>query len=619
MRSMVFHSQSHTRSVRRVLPVLAMIGVAACDSFLEAEPKATLTTTDFFETEAHAVQATNATYSMLRNWDVHVFAWLGLTDIVSDDATKGSVPADAAFLLDLDNLNFDPGNIAFGGVWNGYYQGVYRANIALLNIPDVPMDEALKARLLAENKFLRAYYYFFLARAFGGVPLITEPLELDEFTQPRASVEEVYSLIEQDLTDAIATLPARSEYGVSDLGRATRGAAQALLAKVQLYRGNYQGAYDLARAVIESGEYDLHSDFDLIFTDQGENTSGSVFEAQAVALEQEGGGSQYAQVQGIRGEPNVGWGFNTPSSELEATFEPGDPRLQATILYPWEPLPDGSGRIVFLNASMPNNRYNQKAFTSPDTPGGAGNSGVNIRLIRYADVLLIAAEAAYQLGNEADARTYLNRVRDRARSGRTMTLGFSPDWLDAEIAVDVLGLDLETSRVFARFVGSETEAYAAGLRSFESTRDDEIAPVPVRVASVDIIEAVDGVAVATPDEFFDAVATESPGAGVVLDVLRVSHPAGSDPVTEALSVTVPARALLPDVTASGQTLLETIWRERRYELAMEQHRWFDIVRQGRAEELMAAAGKTFITGMHELYPIPAGEVAIAGLSQNAGY
>ncbi|HEX7049209.1 MAG TPA: RagB/SusD family nutrient uptake outer membrane protein [Longimicrobiales bacterium] len=619
MKSIDFRSRPLSRATRRVLPLVLGIGVLGCDSFLNTEPKAELTTADFFETADQAVQATNATYNMLRAWGVHVFAWIGMTDIVSDDATKGSTPADASFLLDLDNLTFDPGNIAFNDTWTAYYQGIYRANVAIANIPNVEMDEALKARLIGENKFLRAYYYFFLVRAFGGVPLITKPLPAEEFEQTRASADEVYALIEQDLLDAIAVLPQRSEYASEDLGRATKGAAQALLARVYLFRGDFQGAYDQATAVINSTEYGLSADFGTIFTEQGENGPGSVFEVQTVALEEGGGGSQYAQVQGVRGTPNIGWGFNTPSPDLEASFEPGDPRLQATILYPWELLPDGSNQVVYLNPSMQNNRYNQKAFTSPNTPGGSGNSGVDIRRIRYADVLLIAAEAAYRLGNEGDARMYLNRVRERARGDRTMTLGFTPDLLDTRIAVDVLGLDPSTSRAFVRFVGPETDAYEAGLRSFASSRDDEITPIPIRVESLDIIEAVDGTPVTTPEELFDVIESKTPGAGVVLDVLRVSHPEGGAPTTQSLSVTVPAQRLLPDVTAGGEALLEAIWRERRHELAMEQHRWFDLVRQGRAAEVMSALGKTFVTGKHELYPIPAGEVAVAGLQQNPGY
>src|SRR2546422_8230500 len=192
----LFRSKPSTTATRG-LCLLAVLGLAAGCDFLSTEPKGVLTTENFFKTSDQAVAATNATYNMLREWQVHVFSWLGLTDIVSDDATKGSTPGDASFLGDLDNLTFDPGNLAFADPWAGYYKGVYRANVAIQHIPDVPMDATLKARLIGENKFLRAYYYFFLARAFGGVPLFTQPLTPDQFIQPRATADEVYALIER--------------------------------------------------------------------------------------------------------------------------------------------------------------------------------------------------------------------------------------------------------------------------------------------------------------------------------------------------------------------------------------------------------------------------------------
>src|SRR5436309_14450770 len=263
-----------------VLLVLCLAG--GCD-FLTTEPKGVLTTENFFKTADQAIDATNATYNMLREWQVHVFSWLGLTDIVSDDATKGSTPGDASFLGDLDNLTFDPGNRAFADHWAGYYKGVYRANVAIQHIPGVPMDATLKARLMGENKFLRAYYYFFLVRAFGGVPLFTHPLKPTEYYQPRASATEVYDQIVQDLKDASASLPLKSQYAAADLGRATKGAAQGMLAQVYLYRKDYPHVLAYTDSVINSGEYDINTDYNTIFTQAGENSSESVFEVQAAA------------------------------------------------------------------------------------------------------------------------------------------------------------------------------------------------------------------------------------------------------------------------------------------------------------------------------------------------
>ncbi|GAB4425944.1 MAG: RagB/SusD family nutrient uptake outer membrane protein [Bacteroidia bacterium] len=477
----------------------ALLIAPGCGSdFLDLKPQGQLTTANFFQTEEHAVWATNAVYNHLRAWSVHVFSYIGMTDIVSDDADKGSTPTDANFLLEVDNLQHDAGNLAPQTVWEGYYQGVYRANLAILNIPNVEMDATLQARLIGEGKLLRAYFYFNLVRWFGDVPLILAPLNPDEYKQARTPMAAVYAQIEQDLLDAEAVLPMRSQYTSADLGRVTKGTAQGLLAKVYLTLGDYVQAEAYARKVIESNQYALYPNYSRLFMREGENSSESLFEVQAVALETGGGGSQYNEVQGVRGEPNLGWGFNRPSDALVAAYEPGDPRREATILYPGEVLPDGTARVED-NPDIVNERYNQKAWV-PQHTGGNGNGPGNIRLLRYADVLLVAAEAANENGNTTDALTWLNMVRKRARG---------------------------------------------------------------------------------------------------------------------TSVTI-----LPDVTVTDQAQLrQRIWNERRVELAMEQQRWFDLVRQGRAAEALTAAGKTFVSGKHELFPIPQTEIDLSGgtLVQNPGY
>ena len=477
---------------------LLLVGAGCNQEFLELKPLGQLTSANFFETEEHAIWATNAVYAHLRDWQVHVFSYIGMTDIVSDDADKGSTPNDANFLNDIDNFTYDAGNIAPAGVWAGYYQGIYRANLAIQEIPNIEMDEALKARLVAECQFLRAYFYFNLVRWFGDLPLITRPLNPDEYLQARVPAAEVYALIEADLKAAEAVLPLKTAYRPADLGRATKGAAQGMLARMYLTLGNYGEAERYARLVIESGTYSLYPNYSKIFQREGEHSSESIFEVGAVALETGGGGSQYNEVQGVRGTPNLGWGFNRPSDNLVAAYEPGDPRREATILYPGEVLPDGSA-IVEDNPNIVNERYNQKAWV-PQHPGGNGNGPGNIRLMRYAEILLIAAEAANENGKPADALGFLNQVRARAR-GNSLTV-------------------------------------------------------------------------------------------------------------------------LPDVTVTDPAQVRArIWQERRVELAMEQHRWFDLVRQGRAASVMQALGKPFIEGKHELFPIPQTEIDLSGgaMLQNPGY
>ena len=610
--------------------LLALGAFGACDEFLSTEPRGQLTTPSFFQSEEHAIQATNATYSMLRNWTVHVFSWLGQVEIASDDADKGSTPTDADFLGFLDELVWDPGNLAFRDPWIGHYRGIYRANVAIDGIPRVAsMDAALRDRLIGENKFLRAYYYFHLVRAYGGVPLITQPLAPSEYGQQRATADAIYEQIEQDLTDAIAVLP--QSYPPADAGRATWGAAKSLLGKVHLYQLEYEEAYTHLSEVIGSGNYELVSDYATIWTNAGENSVESIFEVQAVALEggnngESGGASQYAEVQGIRAPPNTGWGFNTPSPALEASYEPGDPRLEAVVLYPWEALPDDPTRVVYRNPGMLNNRYNQKVYVSPDNPGGTGNAGVNIRRIRYADVLLMAAEAAARTGRESDAIEWLNDVRQRARAGRTKSLGFTEEML-AEPIADVLGLADGTSRVFVRYVKEGSPAAVAGLQSFT----DEClvagcpgqATPPIRVTNIDVIQSVNGTPVTTLASFRAAVEDAALDADAAVSVLRMSQDDQGAVGSTVVAATVPVQELLPDISASGEDLITAIWAERRAEIAMEQHRMFDLrrqnlVRTGWADAMFEAHGKNWQEHF-KLFPIPASEVAIAGLEQNPGY
>ena len=491
--------------ILKISVLMTLLIVSCKDSFLDLKPQGSQTTDNFFLTQEHAVAATNAVYNVMRNWEVTVFAYIGLTDIISDDAEKGSEPNDATFLLDIDNLTFDAGNVAPKTVWTGYYKAIFRANIAIERIPDIKMDETLKKRLLAESKFLRAHFYFNLVRWFGDIPLITKTLSQADFKQTRAKTADVYTQIIADLKDGIDNLPEKSKYPADDLGRATKGAARGLLAKVYLTMKDYPNAEKYAVDLINSNEYNLFSDYGKIFSKDGENSSESIFEVQSTATDNRvtfsadyDGGSQYNEVQGVRGTPNLGWGFNRPSDAFISEFEAGDPRRDATILYEGEVLPDGSA-IVEKNARVFNARYNQKAWV-PAHAGFNYNGPGNIRILRYADVLLIAAEALNENGKSAQALTHLNAVRKRARGKAT--------------------------------------------------------------------------------------------------------------------------TILPDVTFTDKVQLRTaIWHERRVELGLEQHRWFELLRTGQAEAAMKKNGKSFIKNKHELLPIPQTEIDLSGgtLTQNQGY
>lgn len=625
------NNRTKTTQIFRLGLILALAvitgSLVSCeDALLDKQPLGEQTSGTFFQTEQDAILATNATYAHLRNFGLHTFPFIGATTIASDDAVKGSTPADASFLREMDEWTFNPGNNVFSGSWGARYVGIQRANQAIVNIPDIDMDPELKERLLGENKFLRAYYYFFLVRAFGGVPLVTEPFEGDDFDVPRSTIEETYALIEQDLRDAAEALPFKSQYPASELGRATKGAAHGFLAKVHLFQDEYSEALDYALEVINSNEYALPTEYGEMFRFEGENGPGSIFEVQAASNETNlGGNSRYNQVQGARGPLSLGWGFNGPSADLNNSYEPGDPRQQETILYTWEetpePLRGGQKGVVPDNPQMTDERFNEKAFITNDLPGNLGSAGGNIRRLRYADVLLIAAEAAYQTGNEGDARMYVNMVRERARQGFTATIGVTAERFNRLLA-DTTALQSEEGKPFLRYVDDEGVASAQGFEpiQWQLVNNNNIAVFN----NIDIIQSIDGTPVNSLEEYNNIMAAKSPSENIDMEVLRVQETfegGAKNRTTSTINATFTTEELLPDITSSGQELLEDIWYERRVELAMEHHRLFDLRRQGRAGEVLRAIGANYESPKHDLYPIPQIEIDNTGglIEQNPGY
>ncbi len=397
--------------------ILSGISAGCNEEFLDRKPKGQLTFDTFFETPEHAVWATNAVYQHYRSWEMCAFPWIGITDIISDDADKGSSANDAPYVLELDEFTFDASNVAISGAWQGTYHTIFRANLAIENVPGIEMDPTLRNRLVGESRFLRAYAYFRLVQWFGDVPLIDRVLTDDEFyNQGRAPKEQVYDFIESDLLAAIDALPEKSQYPSADLGRVTKGAARGILAKLYMVKHDFSKAAEQTEAIINSGEYALLTRYADNFLPIGEHASESIFEISAVAAQAAiagPGATPFNMIQGVRGVPNLGWGFNRPSDDLIATYEPGDPRRQATVIYVGEVLPDGS-TIVQDNPEIINERFNQKAWV-PAHSGLQDNGPGNIRILRYADILLLAAEAQNEIGDPNKALTYINIVRARAR------------------------------------------------------------------------------------------------------------------------------------------------------------------------------------------------------------
>lgn len=369
-------------------------------------------------------------YNDLRGFDVHVMAFILATSVRSDDAEKGSTPSDGgANALSMDQFPVIPGNSNINGMWVGYFGLINKCNLVLdqiKNNKELDAPEVIKLQSEAEARFLRGYAYFNMVRLFGRVPLIDKLLAVEETNVPQSSIPEIYAFIEDDLRFAAANLPPK--WDPKFIGRVTSGAANGMLTKVYLYQKKWSDAMATATTVMNSGVYNLNTPYDDIFKESGENSSESIFEVQATASAtvQTANGIQYNEYQGVRGKNtwDLGFGWNTPSPILEAAYEPNDPRKARTILY--RSTPTVKHYTVYGEETAmdwENPMYNHKIYSSPSYRSSIGNRKswwMNVRILRYADVVLMYAEAANELGgpdNTTKALDAVNSVRLRARKG----------------------------------------------------------------------------------------------------------------------------------------------------------------------------------------------------------
>lgn len=518
-----------------LLPVVAAAALTSCHDWLTEDQPGQRKLNDYFTSRETAEYTITGCYAPLA-WELNgtYFSEWFIGDVASDDALKGGQNlTDMADVYDIENFKTVASNGMLLQFYRAQYVGISRCNVALQNIAAMELteefDAATRDRLLGEAHFLRAYYYFRLVRVFGGVPKSTEPeVSTDGWKKSRASKEDIYELILADLEAAEKALPLRSECSQDDLGHATKGSAQAMLMKVNLYLNNYAEVLTWGKKIIPQdggkGEYDLCPDYFSQFLGSGENSVESVFEIQYDYDEHSSYGDNNGYTVGtftvILTRPRnsntggvAGWGFNRPTQDLYDEFEAGDPRRDWTIVVPTDSEIENASQEIHHGNRYISRKYLYEAENNTTsrryeflTVDHDTRYPLNRKEIRYSDVLLMYAEAAIESGAELDkALEYINTVRSRA------------------------GLD----------------------------------------------------PVATADR-------------------------------------------------------ETLRHERRCELAMEGHRWFDLVRWGIAGDVMmayrdkycTAAGSAttegddmadFIKGKHELMPIPQEEVRMGGLAQNPGY
>ncbi len=417
--------------------IISIVSSCAKD-FLDKPPQGSYSSENFYTTEANAILATNACYEATRDAWAHGFTDMAIGDVASDDAMKGgSNPSDFFEMQLLKDFNINPSNWIVRALWERMYVGIYRCNIVLEKVPAIEMSSELKNRMLGEAHFMRAYYYSYLVKVYGGVPLVIKLLTPSEYQTPRSTVEQVYAQMEKDLRQAIAYLP--DNYGDAEKGRATKGAAQSLLVKAYIFQEKWQQAEQLADSIITGGQYSLMPNFSDIFQQSGEHCRESIFEINFASIEGKNVGTQSMEVQLPRNFKRVlvgtndtskgewsGWGFNCPTDNLVQEYEAGDIRLHATVMFHADSLcqytdqTNGNSYIEVADCSQsPTLKHSKKVYVPhyerPQAFGiGSGQSGTNLRVIRYADVILWCAEAAMELGHDAKAREMLKMVRNRA-------------------------------------------------------------------------------------------------------------------------------------------------------------------------------------------------------------
>lgn len=403
---------------------IVLISTACSDDFLDRYPKGRWHHGNYTpgnELDANVLVGAKLgqAYGYLRNYSFF-FAGFGMNNYTTPDVEKGSTPSDGQQVVQFKPMSYTASNNQIGDFYNSCYNCIFLTNEALALATAIKDNDTQKNTFMAEALFIRSVMYYRLAQAFGGVPFVDKVLGQTEKTPARSTRDEIWQKLERDLTSAIPLLPTRKALlGSSNVGRATQNAARALLAKVYMYQKNWAGSLDQTTAIIASGDNSLSTPYDQIFTEANEYNDESVFEVycEEKPADQIYLGSQFAEIQGIRGIPDLGWGFNAPSQVLMDAYETGDPRKAASVIKSGDVL---DGKAIRADAGG-YQYFNKKAYTKAIERGIYGRSAtahggwVNIRVIRYADVVLMHAEAACELGNANEALAKLEMVRARAR------------------------------------------------------------------------------------------------------------------------------------------------------------------------------------------------------------
>ncbi|MBE7173185.1 MAG: RagB/SusD family nutrient uptake outer membrane protein [Williamsia sp.] len=480
---------------------VSLVFFAGCKKVLDQPVLGSYETYNFFTSDANAKAAINAAYTPLTFTDAASNAIWILGDVASDDAIKGGLPGDQADFDNIDKFNILPSNSAVEAVWRRYYDGVFKCNVVTDGLPasNTAVSEPVRKSLLAQAKFLRAYYYFTLTTAYGDIPLRLKVETPEELQSPALPQAQIFAQVVSDCNAAAIDLPV--SWSGADLGRVTKGAALALLSKTYLFQQKWDSAALVAGQVEALNVYRLTPNYADNFRAATKDNPEAVFSAWHVSGASPFQGNNLNQWMAPRSLN--GYGFFYPTQSLVSNFEKSssgvdDPRLDYTVAR--------SGHTYYdmaFNAGWTTTGYLTKKQIQPlsEIPANIkGNGSLNYEIIRFAEVLLTKAEALNEAGKGSEALVPLNTVRKRAR---------------------------------------------------ESYLNDQTLP----------------------------------GYGTV--------PAG----------------LLPDITVTNQSQLrDLIRKERRSELALEFHRFFDLVRYGSAYAVAALQDQpNFNYTANKYFPIPQSE------------
>lgn len=433
------------KNLNKVILTALILALSSCSDFLNEDLQGVYSNATFYKTEAHALLAIAGVYNSASFVSTDNDLWV-FGDVASDDAIKGGLAGDQSDIQFIDEFNYSNNNGALEKLWKHYYEGISRSNYLLYYGPNITMDVDLNNRILGEAKFLRAYFYFNLVNIFGPIPLkLSPPINAEEINKSKSATTDVYAQIEKDLREASEVL--EISYTGADLGRATKGSALGLLAKAFLYQQKWDDVLTTIAAVDALGMYNLEPVYKNNFIDSTQNNTESLFEIQHLSNQLPKLGSHLDQY--FSPPKDNGYYFNVPLQNFVNEFEQTagsivDPRLDYTVGRAGQKWINGED----FDASWSPTGYLQKKHAQPlkEEPI-IGDASLNYVYLRYADILLMKAEALNELSRASEALAPLNAVRKRARESYLYDqglVGFGA--VPVGLLPDVISTDQQTLR-----------------------------------------------------------------------------------------------------------------------------------------------------------------------------